>query len=282
MKSSNIAAQRTISIFHHLPTMASPAATAAPWRDTFLSHVTAMDEPSFTLSTLHPSSQTTLPRARTVIFRGMWASLPVNPKNPANLNPVGAYQSDLPTLTTDARMDKIPELVGSSSSSEVQGPQSCRGGPVEVVFWMPKVRTQWRLRGHTYIIGPDIDEDAAAPVRHSLRRWMRRGGDEAGSWSWSRELTAHFGNLSPLMRGSFRNPPPGTPVSKQPGEGEGPGQKVEDVHDKIARRNFRVIVVVPEEVDQVDLTNPERGRRWNYKIVETDGADSWKVTELWP
>ena len=276
--------------------MPTPSPVAAPWRDAFVSHIEDMAEPSFVLSSLHPSAPSSapetniLPRARTVIFRGMWSSLPVNPKNPAELNPVGAYETDLPTITTDARMEKIPELFHSAAAGEQgegakEGPQTRRGGPVEAVFWMPKARTQWRLRGHTYIIGPDVDSHAAAPVRAALAKYMRRRGhDEAGPWSWSRELTAHFGNLSPLMRGTFRNPPPGTPVSETPGKGVrlAMGQKVEDVEDEVARRNFRVIIVVPEEVDQVDLTDPERARRWNYSLAEEEGVASWKVTELWP
>jgi hypothetical protein len=275
----------------------SSSAGTAPWRHDFLSHIDTMDEPSFVLSTLHrvPSSSasksagdTLVPRARTVIFRGLWASLPDNPRNPAPLNPAGAFETDMPTITTDARMDKVPELLNSSIGDAEKGEceeqaSSGRGGPIEAVFWMPKVRTQWRIRGHAYIIGPDIDTPAAAPVRTALQAHMRPGAD-ADSWSWSQELTAHFGNLSPLMRGTFRNPPSGTPLTvNPPGEGEGLGQRVEDLENGLARRNFRVVVLVPEEVDRVDLTDPERGRRWNYRLEGSEGDKiGWRVTELWP
>lgn len=80
------------------------------------------------------------------------------------------------------------------------------------------------------------------------------------------------------MRGTFRNPPPGTPISQSPGEGLGLGQIVEDLEDGVARENFRVLVIVPEEVDRVDLTDPERGRRWDYRL---EGRE-WKERELWP
>jgi hypothetical protein len=79
------------------------------------------------------------------------------------------------------------------------------------------------------------------------------------------------------MRGSFRNPPPGTPITETPGEGLRLGQTVDDLEDEISRRNFRVLVIVPEEVDRVDLSDPEKGRRWNYKLEA-----EWKETELWP
>ncbi|KND88484.1 hypothetical protein TOPH_06883 [Tolypocladium ophioglossoides CBS 100239] len=267
--------------------MGSPMPADAPWRATFLSHILQqMDSRTFVLSTLHPSEPSSastpqfVPRARTVVFRGMWASLPVNPKNPAALNP-DTYRTFLPTITTDARMEKAPELFGAASGSD--SPQSGGGGPVEGVFWAPEAKTQWRLRGRAYVIGPDIDSDAAAPVRDALSPYMRRTGATAGgAWSWARELTAHFGNLSPLMRGTFRNPPPGTPLSQKPEQGLGLGQRVEDAEEEVSRRNFRVVVIVPEEVDRVDLSDPERGQRWNYKFVGTDSVGEWTVTELWP
>lgn len=274
--------QRTKQIFNHLHhAMATSSPTAPPWRSAFLQHVEDMDAPNFVLSTLHPvdapdSKPQYTPRCRTVVFRGMWACLPVNPKNQAELNP-SIYESDLPTITTDARMDKIPELFRSAPEPQSQ---SGRGGPIEAVFWMPKVMTQWRLRGHAYIIGPDIDTDDAAPVRAALNRYMRRTGKN-GDWGWGRELTAQFGNLSPLMRGTFRNPPPGTPLSIR-SEGCSLGQKVMDLEDELARTNFRVVVIVPEEVDQVDLSDPERARRWNYEHVGSENVALWKVQEKWP
>lgn len=239
----------------------------------------SLDMPIFSLSTLHTSTDNALaagatavtPRCRTVVCRGFWASLPENSKNTAPLNPA-TYESDLPVITTDARMDKVGELVGPSKGG------SSPGGPVEGVFWIPNAMTQWRLRGHAYILGPDIDSETAAGVREAVGKHMRRQGDH-GDWSWSREVTAHFGNLSPGMRGQFRNPPPGTPITQKPGEGLGMGHKIDDLEDPIARSNFRVVVIVPEEVDHVDLTVQDLARRWNYKLKD-DGT--WDVEEVWP
>lgn len=275
--------RRTRQLFNHLNhTMV--ANREAPWRSTFLSHIQQMGTPTFTLSTLHPlDGNQFVPRARTVILRGMWASLPDNPRNPAPLNPA-VYTSDLPIITTDVRMEKVPELIGSrhepSASSEAQ---STIGGPVEAVFWVEKASSQWRFRGRAYVIGPDIDSEAAAPVRAALQPWMRAVDEEqTDAWSWSRELTASFGNLSPLMRGSFRNPLPGTPLTQEPEPGLGLGQEVHDVNDALARKSFRVLVIMPEEIDQLDLSDPERGRRWNYKVEVSGSEVSWKTTELWP
>ncbi|KAF3345607.1 Protein YIP5 [Verticillium dahliae VDG2] len=180
------------------------SSTPAPWRSLFLEHINTMAAPEFTLATLHSSSSSSglVPRARTCIHRGLFASLPANPKNEAPLTP--------PTF--------------------------------------------------------------------------------------SREVTAHFGNLSPVMRGTFRNPPSGTPVAAgPPAEGEGLGQVVTDLEDEVARANFRVVVVVPDEVDRVDLSDPKRGRRWLYRRVgggnDDAGGDTvpgairegdWEKVEVWP
>lgn len=278
--------RRTKQLLNHLAhTMAAPE---APWRSAFLSHVQQAGTATFTLSTLHPldasSTDQFVPRARTVIFRGMWASLPENHRNPAPLNPA-AFTSDMPTITTDVRMEKVPELIASRQepSAASSGAQSAAGGPVEAVFWMEKAKVQWRMRGRAYIIGPDIDSEAAAPVRAALQPWMRVVDEgKKDDWSWSRELTASFGNLSPLMRGSFRNPLPGTPLTQEPEPGLGLGQEVDDVHDELARKNFRVLVILPEEIDQVDLSDPKRGRRWNHKVEASGSEISWRTTEVWP
>ncbi|KAG6007617.1 hypothetical protein E4U21_005698 [Claviceps maximensis] len=260
----------------------STTVAAAPWREAFISDMESMKPPNFTLSSVYQASPSSfLPRARTVVYRGMWASLVPNSKNPAALNPA-SYQTDLPTITTDARMHKVCELFTTSTPAESSVSPSAKGGPIEAVFWADESKTQWRLRGHVYMIGPDIESDNAAPVRESIMPYMRKIHAEQQTeepWSWSRELTAHFGNVSPSMRGTFRNPPPGTPISEKPQEqGLRLGQKVQDVHDAVARQNFRVLVIVPEEVDKVDLAAPDGGRRWKYTLER----ESWKETELWP
>ncbi|KAL2114770.1 hypothetical protein VUR80DRAFT_80 [Thermomyces stellatus] len=261
--------------------MASSARTAcaAPWRAEFLSHVSQMDSPLCVLSTIRACSPP-VPRARTVVFRGMWCTLTPNPRNPAPQNPP-VFESDHLTLTTDARMDKAREIAPSLKGGDVPGTDG--GGCFEAVFWAPKVMTQWRFRGKAYLLGPDVEsEDShAVNVRRALLRGMRRVGE--GDFSWEREVTAHFGNLSPLMRGSFRNPSPGRPIADGTGEeGLGLGQRVEDLHDEIARRNFRVVVLVPEEVDKVDLSDAEKGRRWQFRDIGGPEGSAWEGVEVWP
>lgn len=283
---------------------------AAPWRAQFLDHVSKLDSPTFTFSSLHPgttaSSQQTEPRGRTCVFRGMWASLPKNDKNKAPLNP-DAFESDCLTLTTDARMAKVPELFdsGETGDSPVSS-SSGGGGPVEAMFWVAETGTQWRLRGHAWVLShADIggaDDAGSSPgakaVREAISARMRptstttttTGGE---GWSWEREVEAQFGNLSPGMRGSFKNPPPGTPRAKEPGPGEGLGQKVGDelLKDEVARRNFRVVVIVPEEVDTWDGKDADNQKRFIYTYVGAGAKatkpggqviDGWEKVEVWP
>jgi len=297
----------------------------APWRAAFLQQVYQLDPtaPCFVLSTVHPnldsdSPPTRLPRARTVALRGMWAELSDNDRNPAERNPPGIWASDMLCITTDARMDKVTQIMlpgseaGDAAVPEASMPHSAAGsasgggGQFEAVFWVPAAKAQWRLRGTAYVLGPDIDSPEPAPskVREVLTRRMRRLGGAEADWSWEREVTAHFGNMRPIMRGTFRNPCPGRPVSEgKGGEGLDLGQAVEDLQDKIARENFRVVVMVPDLVDRVDLAEDKRARRWIYGYVgeggegeETwkgdEGEDylrwdgeieaGWKITEVWP
>jgi hypothetical protein len=143
----------------------------------------------------------------------MWAELPGNKQNDAPMND-RVYESDLLTLTTDVRMAKVPEIFASSpgrgDTSQSQG--SGGGGPVEAVFWVKEVMTQWRIRGEAYIVGQDIEgageeSSGTRTVKSKIGERMRVVKEEGkNSWSWGKELTAHFGNLNPAMRGTFKNP----------------------------------------------------------------------------
>lgn len=293
--------------------MTAPKPTAAaPWRAQLLDHISKLDSPTFTFTSLHPgtgaSSQKAEPRGRTCVFRGMWASLPPNDKNKAPRNP-DAFESDCLTLTTDARMAKVPELFdsgetgGSPASSSSGG-----GGPVEAMFWVAETGTQWRLRGHAWVLshadiggadGAGSSSPGAKAARDAISARMRptttstAAGQAGQQWSWEREVEAQFGNLSPGMRGSFKNPPPGTPRAEEPGPGEGLGQKVGDelLKDEVARRNFRVVVVVPEEVDTWDGKDPDNQLRFVYTYVGADAKatrqggeviNGWEKVEVWP
>ncbi|KAI9813697.1 MAG: hypothetical protein M1832_006125 [Thelocarpon impressellum] len=279
----------------------SSTGTIAPWKPLFLDHISKLPSPEFVLTSLQPSTEKDahvpfLPRLRYLIYRGMWAELPENKHNGAPKN-ARVYESELPTFTTDVRMEKVPQIFASSAGhgSLEQSQGSGGGGPVEAVWWVKDVMTQWRIRGEAFVIGQDIEGDGeessgVRTVKSEVGKRMhviREGAEK--EWSWSRELTGHFGNLSPVMRGSFKNPPPGTPVSvPQPDPSLAIGQQVTDLEDPVARRNFRVVIIRPEVVEQLDLTEPDKARRWRFTFVgETAGetgetVGEWKTEELWP
>ena len=97
----------------------------------------------------------------------------------------------------------------------------------------------------------------------------------------------HFENLSPTMRGSFKNPPPGKPLSEGASEeGEALGQKAGHLEEEdLARKNFRVVIITPEEVERLDLSDPDKSQRWIYTLSEESGgpggADGSKSIREW-
>ncbi|KAI2635439.1 pyridoxamine 5'-phosphate oxidase-domain-containing protein [Xylaria nigripes] len=185
-----------------------------------------------------------------------------------------------------ARMKgKTSRDVVKSKENKLKG--SGGGATVEAVFWARKPGVQWRVRGRAFVLGPDIESspegrEVIALLKSRMRRVVPAQGEEK-EWSFTREITAHFGNLSPVMRGSFRNPPPGRPVSL-PVENESlaRGQEVSDLEDPVARANFRVVVIVPDELDQVDLSDPINIRRWIHSYVGGSHGKEWETVEVWP
>ncbi|KAL6710287.1 hypothetical protein ACN47E_009233 [Coniothyrium glycines] len=276
----------------------TPAASAlppAPWKQLFDEHLSKTKSPEFVLGTLAaaPKGSPTpfVPRVRYCIFRGFWAELPENKHNGAERNP-RVYASDCPTFTTDVRMEKVGQIF-ATSAGHADGPEQVQGsgggGPVEAVYWISETGTQWRIKGRAFVISDDIEGDEESSgvrtVKSEVGKRMRvlEQGKE-GDWSWQKELTGFFGNQSPGIKGSFKNPPPGQPVD-QPYDEENLklGSKAEDLHDPIARKNFRLVVIVPDTVEQTDLSDPAKGRRYRYTFDESARANAgWRTEELWP
>jgi pyridoxamine 5'-phosphate oxidase len=125
------------------------------------------------------------------------------------------FESEMPTFTSDVRMMKIPELFSSGSghaTKEEQMQGSGGGGPCEAVYWIKETQVQWRLKGEAFVVGPDIEGEGEQSKESSGVRTVKselgsrmRIVDEGkqGEWSWNKELTAHFGNNSPGLRGAF-------------------------------------------------------------------------------
>lgn len=296
-------------------------AAPAPWKALFREQVSQKKSPEFALGTLGAAGPDApvayVPRVRYCIFRGFWAELPEKSRHSdddddaaaaaaAARNPA-VYESDCPTFTTDVRMDKVGQIFATSaghaaSRDQVQG--SGGGGPVEAVYWIAEAGTQWRIKGRAYVIADDIeggDESSGVrTVKSEVGKRMRvvekeggGGGGQSKDWSWQRELTGFFGNQSPSTKGSFKNPPPGQSVEQPYDEQKFQlGSKTDRVDDAVARQNFRLVVIVPDSVEQLNLSDPERARRWRYtwEDARQDGATTttttttgqWKTEELWP
>lgn len=111
-------------------------------------------------------------------------------------------------------MHKIADVFASGAGhadAEGQMQGSGGGGPVEAVWWVKETGTQWRVKGRAYVVGEDIEgaddgegSSGVRTVKSEVGGRMRTVDEaKAGEWSWGKELTAHFGNMSPGMRGEF-------------------------------------------------------------------------------
>ncbi|KAF3938092.1 hypothetical protein ABW19_dt0206055 [Dactylella cylindrospora] len=274
--------------------------TTAPWKQSFISHLQSLSMQTFSLATISTSpTGITSPHVRTLIFRGFYAELPKNSHNPVAGN--AGWSSTLLTYTTDKRMGKFKDLGGVEgipSSSATPSPSST--GNVEACFWIPSPENpmtgkQWRIRGRCVVLPRDLD-DANAGTKDT-KRWLAErlkkesGGDGEG-FNFGKEFKAHFGNLSPLLRGSFRNPLPGAP--KELGnQGLQSSRPIGDdnLNEAVALANFRVVVIEPTRVEFLNLEGPER-KLWVpvggdvekdenlEKFGKIDGE--WREIDLWP
>lgn len=266
------------------------ATTWAPWKSLFESHLQKLASAEFHLATVTDQG---LPRVRTCIYRGFWTELPENSHNKLPKNP-RVFASDCPTFSTDARMHKVFDIFATGKGKgtlEQSRAGTGGGGPVEAVYWVKDVMTQWRVKGQCWLIAADdvehegdgnMQNSGTVSMKAALQPYMHRTGED-GDWSWKREIENHFGNLSPWMRGTFKNPPPGQPMKDGAGPGERLGQKADDLGDEeLARRNFRVAVIVPQEVERCDMSNPDSNQRWIWTLRDGPEAYEWDEVETWP
>lgn len=186
-----------------------------------------MPATEFTLATISQDAHgKPHPCARTCIFRSFWADLKLRDSARAELQRqdqasdettgtaagtnknveqnAALYDSDMLSFTTDVRMDKVGHIMSGG------GDEDGGGGEVECVFWVKAVSTQWRLKGRASVVGASSEDNVEKKSREEIWQWMRTrsthnvspSGKAAESWSWEKEITAHFANLSPIMRGN--------------------------------------------------------------------------------
>lgn len=62
------------------------------------------------------------------------------------------------------------------------------------------------------------------------------------------------------------------------------------MNDPHARNNYRIVVIIPTDVEKLDISDYEKSTRINWTFVEDEssnyGGDErrgrWEETELWP
>jgi len=57
------------------------------------------------------------------------------------------------------------------------------------------------------------------------------------------------------------------------------GEKLSGLDDSVARKNFRVVVIRPEKVEELNL-DPEKAGRKKYTYNEE--TKDWDLEETWP
>jgi pyridoxamine 5'-phosphate oxidase len=228
------------------------------------------------------------------------------------------YESDMLSFTTDVRMEKLGQLEESGHAIEamfwltdvmaqwrVKGRAYAVGDPQEENEGEQRsrkeaakgLRVKSKANGDTskWIWEKAVTKYFAnhSPIMRGmfLCYTVRWSVGHIGSFSFS--LLSAWQTCIPedlpfklvltMTTGTFRAPPPGQPRSKVPDDPAlGLGQKVTDLHDPVARKNFRVVVIQPEEVERLDLSNQEDVRRWKWTLVDDQSGSHWVETELWP
>ncbi|KAJ5558287.1 FMN-binding split barrel-related protein [Penicillium sp. DV-2018c] len=252
----------------------SGSSRPAPWRHLLDSHLSQTPNKEFTIATVgYDAEQRPVPRLRTCGCREFFPEVDLHPAGQEAMNQQvkgggnpAVFESDMLCFTTDARMEKLPQLESS-------------GHAVEAVFWLKDLMSQWRIKGTAYAIGdPNPENQQEETSRAEIMKSLRvKDGDGQGveAWTWDNAVTKYFAVHSPVERGK-----PGSMVPSQPDLGL--GQKVTDLYDPVARANFRVVVIKPQEVERLDLTDQENGKRWNWKLTGDNDDAEWNQTEVWP
>ena len=194
------AALSKLSLIGHHTFMASQILSNPPWKNVVLDILQKnLDEGhkeslNFQLATIK-AGPNPRPGVRTVVFRGfVGETRDDSPPELHGRNPPA--ESSLFLVSTDALMAKVGELEQSN-------------GVFEVCWWHAGTNQQIRFNGiaHVYRNNP-----GDFPESH-LKQYIRVQGD--GEWSWEKERERVWTAHKPAMRGSFRNPPPGTELDDE-------------------------------------------------------------------
>jgi len=181
------------------------------------------------------------PSVRTVIFRGfVGESREENePEKLPGGNPPA--QSSLIVVTTDALMPKVSELETSD-------------GVFEVSWWQAGTNQQIRFNGKAHIYRPN---PAITFPEEELNKYIDVG--KKGGWTWENERERLWRSHRPVMRGSFRNPQPGTLLDDEKRKKLRPVELAADddgPEAQEAKQRFSLVVLQVLELEILDLDPP--------------------------
>ena len=122
-------------------------------------------------------------------------------------------------------------------------------------------------------LGKGDDHSVCQPVS-----WHER-------YVYNKEAKLYIG-LANSVIDTFRQALPGSPKSGPAPELQNGGKGLVDLTDPVARKNFRVVVIKPEEVEYIHDEGPGniRNERSRWKLVPSDSQYTWRWEEeqLWP
>ncbi|GHJ88453.1 hypothetical protein NliqN6_4855 [Naganishia liquefaciens] len=188
-------------------------------------------------------------------------------------------QLDISTLlfSTDIRSPKCAEIVNAPECA--------------LSAWLPETGVQLRIDGYAYLYRPAWTKDTAQE-----QSWILPPSSKASSESHCKNMQdiVTSSDLEALSRALFEGLSPRTRAWHSRGV---PGGRLNDftsadreawlqeleVTEGIAlqeaARNFALLVVVPYEVDLVQIVSQGLDRRWQWKLLDDM---SWVATELVP
>ncbi|PWN40991.1 hypothetical protein IE81DRAFT_331268 [Ceraceosorus guamensis] len=233
------------------------------------------------------------PQVRYVVHRGF-----VNEKRadtPEGVEPAldGFACGTALLTTTDVRAPKAQQI---RDSIERTG-----SAQAQIAWWHDPSKLQFRITGTLHLV-PHANHPTLRPLPSEAAPPKISGQ----SWDWQQERKRIFEKLSPSLLASFARPTPGSdhPQGNSrgdgPGEGEGKGdaspwplelpkptdEGITDEQEKLLEKsneNFALVVLLPREVDVVDL-NRDRRSVFKRKSEGTGkGAhEEWEETRVVP
>ena len=190
---------------------------------------------NLSLATIRPGLNPR-PSVRTVVFRGFVGESKDNEHLGGGNS---SAESSLFLVTTDALMAKVSELEQSD-------------GTFAISWYHAGTNQQIRFSGTAHIYRQNAKLEF--PESH-LKRYIKADRE----WSWERERDRVWKAHKPIMRGSFRNPPPGSVLTDDmkkrlepvelDGDDDGPDARE-------AKERFSLLVLEAMEVEILDLEPP--------------------------